>query len=197
MPSRTTALRIGVLVLLFALAGALVSADPAAPQPERQLAEGVQLADGSPHLAPVQYMVKFVCGYVAYQPTGEEPPVKPGSYATAINIDNYSTDRQIITKRVHVHYREDQPVPPVFAHKTAVIYPWRVLEIDCTDIWILTETAPGTFLKGMVHIGTGIKLPVAAVYTAQTNVTNEAPTAGAGISIDVEQYAPFLEQIAG
>ena len=197
MRSRTVVLRIGAIVLLFALAGALVSADPPDPRPERQLAEGVRLSAASPHLAPVQYMVKFVCGYVAYQPTGEEPPVKPGNYATAINIDNYTTDRQIITKRVHVHYREGQPVPPVFAHKSAVIYPWRVLEIDCTDIWALTGTNPGTFLKGMVHIGTGIKLPVAAVYTAQTNITNQAPDAGAGISIDVEQYDPFIEQIAG
>ena len=53
---------------------------------------------------------------------------------------------------------------------------------------------PGTFLKGIVHIGASRELPVIAVYTSQTNVvgSDSAPTADAGVSVDVEYVEPFF-----
>jgi hypothetical protein len=70
------------------------------------------------------------------------------------------------------------------------------LEIDCRDIWTLTETAAGTFIKGMVDIGIPQELPVVAVYTAEVTDLMDPEsltTTGAGISIDVEYIEPFLE----
>ena len=198
MRSPRIVLRIGVVVLLFALAGALVSADPVGRHVDTaQAAQGVAPRVG-PNDSPVQYMVKFVCGWVPKNEPGTAPhPVKPGNYATAINIGNHSPDRHIIIKRVLLHYREGTQPPPITKYKRAWLYPWRVLEIDCVDIWNLAGLAPETFVKGMVHIGTPVEFPVAAVYTAQTNLKDPPLDAGAGISIDVEQYRPFINNLPG
>ena len=200
MRTRNMLLRIGALVLLFALASSLVSADPADRKLDTaQTVDGVAPLYTMPDTYPVQYFVKFVCGFVP--PPGatgaEVPPVKPGNYATAINIDNHTRSKHIIAKRVHLHYREWTDPPSVRPYKRAVLYPWRVLEIDCMDIWALAGVQPETFVKGMVHIGTPARFPMAAVYTAQTNLKDPPLDAGAGISIDVEQYHPFINQLPG
>lgn len=173
MRIRHTALLCGALAVSFAVAVPAQAADP------------VQF--------PVQYMVKFVCGFVVAQPTGEEPPVKPGNYATAINIYNHTDQFLDGAKRVNLHYREDGPLPPIISSKNFLLFKRRVLEIDCVDIWSLVGVPPSTFLKGMVHIGLPVEVPVAAVYTSQTNIAGagQAPDVGAGISIDVEYIAPF------
>ena len=194
MRTRSMLMRVGVLVVLFALAATLASADPAGRKLDTaQVATGVGPLVG-PNDAPVQYMVKFVCGFVPKHEPGTAPsPLKPGNYATAINIGNQTPDRHIIIKRVLLHYREGTPPPPVIKYQRAWLYPWRVLEIDCVDIWNLVQVAPETFVKGMVHIGTPLEFPVAAVYTAETSLDPALPPdAGAGISIDVEQYKPFF-----
>jgi hypothetical protein len=44
----------------------------------------------------------------------------------------------------------------------------------------------------MLHLGLPQPLPVAAVYTSQTNLGGGSVDPGAGMSIDVEYVAPFL-----
>ena len=71
---------------------------------------------------PCVYSVKFICGDQPANPNlhlPSEPPVKPGNYATAVNIHNFhQSQKAIILKRaVNRESREsatrsDQPVPP-------------------------------------------------------------------------------------
>ena len=79
-------------------------------------------------------------------------------------------------------------------HRKAWVYRSTVLEIDCADIWSMAGVSPGTFLKGVVHLGLVQDLPVIAVYTSQTNndAPDSLPNAGAGVSIDVEYIEPFV-----
>ena len=164
-------------------------------------AEGVRLAT-LPNDLPIQHMVKFVCGYVAPPgDTQEPPPVKPGDYATAINIHNYTPDHLRIQKRVALHYREGTQLPPVPKPQWAVAYRFRVLEIDCVDIWNLIPAPFGTFVKGTVHIGIAApagadippELPVAAVYTVMQDIDGDHVPEFGGQSIDVEYIQPHIE----
>ena len=201
MRKRSWLLLCGVIVVLLALAGTLVYAGPLYQEPENQ-GDAPELldplaVDGEADEMPYHYMVKFVCGYLP--PLGpEEEPVKPGNYATAINIHNYTTGAVVIYKRPALHYHEYAPdeLPPVFWAEKFWIKKRRVLEVDCMDVWLLTGTPPGSFQKGMMQISMRGELPVVAVYTAQTNLEPPAAGAaadpGAGISIDVEYIEPFL-----
>ena len=145
----------------------------------------------NPVASPVQYSVKFVCGFV---PVGEEEPVKPGNYATAINIHNYTTTNLNVEMLVALHYRAGSGPPPLVPFRTSRAYKYRTLEVDCVDIWGMVGTQPGAFLKGMLHLGMPTPLAVAAVYTSQTNLGPGAGLdPGAGISIDVEYVAPFFD----
>ncbi len=156
-------------------------------------------AAAEPSSFPVQYMVKFTCGFLPDLPPEEgTTPLKPGNYATAINIHNYTPSGMPAAKRVALHYRMGTvppypPVPPAF---NVWMASRRVLEVDCIDIWNMVGVPPETFLKGMVHIGMNQRLPVAAVYTAQTDLNPNTPLdAGAGISIDVEVIEPFIVSV--
>ena len=194
MRTRNILLRIGALLVLFALAGTLVSAGPSGQEPARGLAESVAPAAGSPLNSPFQYSVKFVCGFVPVPgPTAEPPPVKPGDYATAINIHNYTYTNYLLAKRVAVHYREDTPPPvPIPQPRSTWIHKLRVLEIDCIDIWLMLDVQYGTFVKGMVHIGTPLAFPVAAVYTVLQDADGDHVPEFGGQSIDVEYVPPFI-----
>ncbi len=174
------------ILLTLALAVALLSALPVQAQP--------------PGSFPVQYMVKFVCGIQPVPVQGQiQEMVKPGNYATAINIHNYTGGDLFGSKKVSLHYRNGTPVgqlPPILPREDMILYPRRVLEIDCPDIWRMADVPPGTFVKGMVWIGLPQPLPMAAVYPSQTNlVFFEAPDPGAGISIDVENIDPFINNL--
>ena len=173
------------VALVIAVVSMALAAAPATAQPEQ---------------FPVQYMVKFVCGLVPVQPPGEEGPLKPGNYATAINIHNYTFTSPIFgSTRIALHYREGVPfpsLPPLVPVKQLKLWRYRTAEIDCPSIWMRTNLPPGTFVKGMVHIGIGQLLPVVAVYTSQTVLDPAVPPdAGAGHSIDVEEVFPFINQL--
>ncbi len=144
-------------------------------------------ADGN----PVHYMVKFVCGLQAEVETGE-PPVKPGNYATAINLHNYTGEEIVLTYRPALHYTVGADLPPTFELKTIAIAPFSVLELDCNELWNYMALEPGEFIKGMVDIGSPVLFPVVAVYTALVTDHMEITETGAGISIDVEYIDPFL-----
>ncbi len=160
----------------------------------------VALAAG-PKDAAVQYSAPFVCGWVPPADEFNVPPVKPGNYATAINIHNPTTLVIQASKRVALHYRMDEPQPPSIPFHNFTIGRNRVLEVDCNDIWAMVGVPPETFLKGALHIGLPQPLPVAAIHTSQTDINFnllDPPDAGAGISIDVEHILPFqLDGVLG
>ena len=146
-------------------------------------------AASNPAVYPVQYSVKFVCGFVQ---DDTQAGVKPGNYATAINIHNHVPRIVQGGKRVALHYRMGTTAPPIQTPFGFTIRSLRVLEVDCIDIWAMVGVPPHTYLKGMMHIGLGEPLPVTAVYTAQTTLDPLLPpNSGAGISIDVEQIVPI------
>ena len=193
MRTRNIVLRIGTLAVILVLAGILANADTPAQEPAREMAQSVGLAM-VPNNFAVQYMVKFVCGFVPPPDPagGEPPPVKPGDYATAINIHNYTYENVRIQKRVALHMREGTAPPPIPPPQWATMYKLRVLEIDCVDIWNLTQAPYGTFVKGMVHIGTPFEVPVAAVYTVLQDIDGDHVPEFGGQSVDVEYVKPLI-----
>ena len=198
MGMRSMAVRLGILVLVLALAGSLVGADAGDRTADRielgeGLAEGVTTLSVEPKDMDYQWMIKFVCGFVPTSGDGLEPVV-PGRYATAINIAGHQYGSFMSSRRVMLHYTPGSARPPRLPHRKAWVYRDTVLEIDCADIWAMASVAPGTFLKGVVHLGVLAPLPVIAVYTSQTNTEgpDTLPNAGAGVSVDVEYIEPWV-----
>ena len=100
----------------------------------------------------------------------------------------------LASMRVTLHYREGAPLPAVIPVFTSKVYRYRTLEVDCPEIWRMIQFNPGSFVKGMLHLGLPQSLPVTAVYTSQTFLgPGAALDPGAGISIDVENVKPFRE----
>lgn len=173
------------------------AAAPAAA-PEQVVAKGAYVWN---------YSVKFVCGL---QTSGDaatggqiigEPPVKPGNYATEINIHNYNYREVKVRKKLlllvkngSVVAREPDVARPDPANYTSVVLgPDFATMDDCNGIWKLagaSPTAPNPPITiGFLVILSPIDLDVDAVYTAA--VSNKVPGANidqaAGISIDVER----------
>ena len=146
----------------------------------------------SPGDHAVQYSVKFVCGFYSAGLSSET--VKPGNYATAINIHNYSDLRTFGRWRTDLHYALGSPAPPRMPTTYFAIASRTTGTINCGTIWSAIGVPPGTFIEGSIYLGTDVELPVRAVYTAQTDINPavDGPDAGAGISIDVEIYEPLV-----
>jgi len=138
---------------------------------------GSAQAQGSP-TPSFLYSVKFVCGLQtlgspAFAPP-KEPPVKPGNYATAVNIHNFhngpNATVEFCKKAVVALPERILPRGPVSPIKFDALGPDQALEVDCTDIASLfpagTKLPP--FIKGFVEINSPVELSVTAVYTAQT-----------------------------
>ncbi len=138
------------------------------------------------------YAVKFLCG--VFPPSdavgAPEGPVKPGNYATAINIHNPNPRIVNFQKKAVLLFDSNNP-PDAFEvpHGPALDEPIKLrllpdwgLEIDCADIRAVLlglpppvppPPVPSGFLKGWVVIevppapGKGTRLlDVVAVYTA-------------------------------
>jgi hypothetical protein len=112
--------------------------------------------------ARIEYSAKFVCGL---QPPGtpnqppSEPPVKPGNYASVINIHNPWSSTVSILKKVAVASPETYP-------NTKLITPTKrfsdrllsdhAMSVDCTEIVNLLKLngtpAMGTFVEGFLVI---------------------------------------------
>lgn len=134
-------------------------------------------AQGTP--PPFVYSVKFLCGLQtvgssAFTPP-REPPVKPGNYATAINIHNFhsgtTTGSVEFCKKAVIALPESvQPRGQISPIKFDALGPDQALEVDCSDIVSLfpagTKLPP--FIKGFVEINSPLQLSVTAVYTSQT-----------------------------
>lgn len=121
--------------------------------------------------ATATYAVKFVCGFEQAPDEIQfpsEPPVKPGNYASAVNILNYHRFPITICKEARVAVPEScfdangKPPPGTnctqFAgvRKAVVLKPQQAMEVDCSDIATILST-PGaaglpSFIKGFVEI---------------------------------------------
>jgi hypothetical protein len=145
------------------------------------------------------YAAKFVCGYqrtaTPGQPAPGEPIVKPGNYATEINIHNPAYREVPLRKkflwlvRGQEAIREPQQTGPMTVTKMT-LRPDAATMDDCNNLW--TITFPGVTLPSPMPVFVGylvilspLELDVDAVYTA--NAPGDLATAPTGVSIDVER----------
>ena len=147
------------------------------------------------------YAAKFVCGYqrtaTPGQPTPGEPIVKPGNYATEINIHNPAYKEVLLRKKFlvlvnaqqQIAVREPQQTGPVTV-TTMTLRPDTAMMDDCNNLWAITY--PGVTLPSPMPVFIGylvilspLELDVDAVHTA--NAPGDLATAPTGVSIDVER----------
>jgi hypothetical protein len=153
------------------------------------------------------YSAKFVCGYqppIVDQPgtpSRGEPVVKPGNYATEINIHNYNYREFPIGKKVIYLVLpsadgKDQKVfrEPEFAGPTKfdkiVLGPDFATMDDCNRLWQLLypnnpPPVPFPLMVGYLVVISPADLDVDVVYTAAAPGTVSAPSQS--VSIDVER----------
>jgi hypothetical protein len=151
------------------------------------------------------YAVKFVCGLQDPDPAGAglgEPVVKPGNYATEINIHNpnyMNANGVVIFKKTVVlvegsAVRREPEVSGPNGFAEVLLQPDFATLDDCNAIWMMSH--PGqpippvmpTFI-GFLIIFSRVDLDVVAVYTANSWQQPGALPDG-GISQDVETVAP-------
>ncbi|GAV22134.1 hypothetical protein [Carboxydothermus pertinax] len=159
--------------------GAGLSLDVEYIKPREQLLGGRRI---------LVYPVKFICGFIpnpsgppeATLPPGEEPPLKPANYATAINVINLTDHTISFNKKAVIALPEGEHNNPIIGDKiTETLLPNAALEIDCNDIvnnlLYGKNLPPVTLLKGFVVIEipklvSCVKdfhpLEVVAIYTA-------------------------------
>jgi hypothetical protein len=145
------------------------------------------------------YAAKFVCGFQRSAQPGQnpagEPIVKPGNYATEINIHNPAYKPTQLRKKFLWLVNAQEAV-----REPAQIGPARYLTMtlgadfatmdDCNNLWTLTY--PGVALPSPMPVFIGYliilsptELDVDVVYTA--NAPGDLATAPTGVSIDVER----------
>jgi hypothetical protein len=158
---------------------------------------------GPPGLSrgPCVYSVKFVCGLQLPNPSlvpPSEPPVKPGNYATAVNIHNFHNGQTVtIAKKAVIANPEDQPPGAISPFRKVTLGPDQAVEIDCPDIVsLLANPLVGLppFIKGFVEVISPVPLSVTGVYTAQAcDVTTPGVTCqpSGAVSIDVVPEQAF------
>ena len=125
------------------------------------------------------YEIKFVCGKRPAQTSSSDwDAVSPGSYYTAVNIYNASTDS--IEIKTFIATTDARPIGGRrLVGPTLSLQPRQALEMDCNEI-VRAARSRG-FLKGFVVIVSPQPLEIVAVYTA-------ANSAGVS-SIDVEKVS--------
>lgn len=148
------------------------------------------------------YAVKFLCGDFGREVAGAakiEGPVKPGNYATAINLHNPHPSKTIVFRKKAVllfagskpdpSLELERPHPPGPSITTELRPDWG-MEIDCLDIRKkLLPNAPAApvFMKGWVVLETFASWPLdlEVVYTAHTFLDGKPE----GFSIATERVA--------
>lgn len=149
------------------------------------------------------YAAKFLCGSFDPKLISErehlEGPVKPGNYATAINIHNPNPRAIPFQKKAILLFagtepepqrefeRPIEPRPPVRAE----LGPDWGMEIDGPDIrmQLLKGAAPSApvFIKGWVVLSAPAALDVVAVYTSHTYDREGQPE---GFGFDIDRVTP-------
>jgi hypothetical protein len=197
---------LGVLVLLIAaVAGSLLlrSNVAASPLAATDASAAQQTIAGTYRWS---YSVKFVCGYqpemkidpgIAFS----EPVVKPGNYATDININNPQGREQALVKLITVMVQGQEVVirePASIGPRTKlnmVLKPYNATMDDCNNLWKLAQiTVPpppaSSLTVGYLVIQSPLELDIDAVYTAEVPGGPNAQgviSTPTGISIDVER----------
>jgi hypothetical protein len=139
-----------------------------------------------------RYSVKFVCGTQGAECAGACAPVRPGVYATEINLHNFNNvDAEIEKRFVPIVFagaaigREPQAVP-ARCFERLELPPHSATMDDCCRIAELllggTPGGPQPLTIGVMEISSPVELAVTVVYTAGN-------ASGGGVSIDVEQVA--------
>ena len=144
------------------------------------------------------YSVKYVCGVQEACDCSCTTGVRPGSYATEINIYNYNDDNAPIEKRVVpvVFAGAPQGREPKFASIKArdkMVLPPNSATMDdcCRIVEMLLDSAPSAKFPlniGFLEILSTVELKVTAVYTA-TDLESHS------ISIDVEQIEAKVKKV--
>jgi hypothetical protein len=194
-----------LLVLSLSAVSILITRQPvanASTQPARELEQNNALKQQTvPGTYLWNYSIKFVCGFQPQQPspgqTPYEPVVKPGNYATDINIHNYNYREVAVRKKVIVLVegdkvlREPETAGPAKSDQIVLRPDFATMD-DCLRIWQLLH--PGVvppavppLLIGYLVILSPLDLDVDAVYTAE--VPGGPNTQQTGISEDVERIA--------
>jgi hypothetical protein len=145
------------------------------------------------------YAAKFVCGFQGTATPGQVPPgepiLKPGNYATEINIHNPAYGPAPLRKKFLVlvnnqeAIREPNQIAPTKII-TMTLGPDYATMDDCNNLWRLTYPtaplpSPMPVFIGYLVILSPRELDVDVVYTA--NAPGDLTTAPTGISIDVER----------
>ncbi len=196
----------GLTVLMTALSCATGLAGPP------QVATAATPASATNQIVAPQYVysyaIKFVCGY---QPPIQittaansytEPPVKPGNYATEINIFNPQFKELGLRKRFITLVRNGKAVkePESVTHvmtATMVLRSGYATMDDCDLLWKMTQLAPpvppaNSLLIGYLVINSLQELDIDAVYTSAAVRVGQTPgqpqtIESENVSIDVER----------
>lgn len=156
--------------------------------------------------AGLLYSVKFLCGLQTPLPGAppKEPPVKPGNYATAVNVHNFHSFTVVIDKKAVIAAREGADQGPMSKPVRDVLKPNQAIEVDCAEIVGLFDGIPlPPFIKGFVEVVSPqrVELSVVGVYTAKECHRFAIPTAApvpecrrfGELSLQVVPYrAPFI-----
>lgn len=174
----------------------------AAPAPAPAPAPAEQAAAQGAYL--FNYSVKFVCGVQrgnaqTPSPFPGEPVVKPGNYATDINIHNYHYREQRIFKKLLILVKDDSPEGMVGREPksvtpakldTIVLPPDGATMDDCNRIWKLagvTQLSPSMPLTvGYLVILSRADIDVDVVYTAQGRLSSDAGLPGEPLNTDID-----------
>jgi len=150
------------------------------------------------------YAAKFVCGFQDINTAGVaapgEPVVKPGNYASEINIHNPNYRPVPLRKKFLVLVNQQNPQNPLIVREPNQVEPMRIITMtlfqdyatmdDCNNLWHLTYPSaalpsPMPVFIGYLVILSPLELDVDVVYTA--NAPGSLTVAPTGVSIDVER----------
>jgi hypothetical protein len=140
------------------------------------------------------FSAKFVCGTQLPTSSNQEPTVRPGSYATDINIHNYHPNQPVtLEKQVILLVVGDDAIgrePNLgkqFKPLKLTLPPGQATMDDCTAIRKLIPDIPSAprLIVGFLQIKSSDDLNVTGVYTVNPPSSAGAPSSGP-VSIDVE-----------
>jgi hypothetical protein len=213
-----------VQVLVFLLIASVFVRQPsasaagdAAPAAAPQDAPQAQIATHGQYVW--SYAAKFVCGFQdinapGVPPQPGEPIVKPGNYASEINIHNpnykYLPLRKKFLVLVNMTPPQNPQIPQVI-REPQQIEPQKIITMtlgpdfatmdDCNNLWRIIYGAasappsPMPVFIGYLVVLSPQELDIDVVYTA--NAPGSLTTAPSGVSIDVERvtgkrvFVPF------
>ena len=185
MTKRTSLALFSLLVLLDLPISAAAQPSDATPKPAP--ASGVGMSLNVETVQPKSiggqfvYSVKFLCGTIPHgSPNPEAPPsgypLSPGTYRTAININNPNLSAVYFTKLALITNPQGQLRGRAGKPVTENLQTNQGLEVDCKNIGTLLSgvPVPSNFAKGFVVIRSRWQLDVVGVYTVK-NVLSGRP----------------------